>query len=1049
MPPPPSKRARRSPSVASSASSSSYDSLADEPVPTVTLKSKGKASAKLHRDDSPLDITTDAWVWAKPTERDPALRKIDGKAAKWSVYSETAEDHTARWRVIRAATAAGRMGYMAGATTGAPKGTSYTKHLITVYVGNGDDADAHAAVLRVLRRDAGVKDRVWCTDEQTRARWWEAAEGATTIVRASGAPPPPAAPAASRGSATIATAPAASRGSATIAATCSEFADGINWDDPAVLAELETVDLTVRKLAAAASPPPKSLPVTKLKPGQQLVVVVAGTKEWNNDAAAERALRTVANDYGVIRNVLLVHGDNQGADRTAARVARKMGYEVVAELANWNAEGSAAGPRRNARMFDAHRPHLLVVLADALTDARGALSCISEAKRHGVAVRTFSSRGEVHDGSSAHKTPSPPSSHKFSAHSRAAVHEADDDAVLAACGMTTTDAKPATHTKPARGGAGAPREADDDEVLAAFSAPKATLTTMALPKAVAVSGLPREADDDEVLAACGTGGAVAHAIAPAAEPPRQWKSSSSVVLKGLTDPDTVCVSNPPHHMDFVRPPLPPKQTPATNETADVGDDVGDDKHEDTDDEGGDAGAAELDLLGFEQLAALEEAHVLPTRASPPTRAELALRLPIRKPPALRLTVGEFFKLRVMVTREQAEALRRAKQGSDTWLDGRMFCLTASVYGAAAGMSPYQPPRGNGGLVQDKLWNLFSGNEATRWGNAHEPHARESFLAWFKTTLLRERYASAGKSAEAYAAAAAKVRLLEFGLIVFPQTPWMGASPDGVVLYLDVDDTLKMDLVEFKCPFYLWNTPDHPYAKSDKNTPPYYNAQIQGIMGYLNAHTDDWRAIVTTDLADDAALQPHLATARWTFTQCWFVVWQPRQLWITRRDFDAAMYAERLFPALKAWYFDAFLPAATHKENGLLAFGEEEPCGATLVAPDWTDAELAAVVAATEAAATHSHTTWPLDAIVARLTALADGGVAARHAFKSERDTKGKHKLECLRRSLPLALKGADAEATASVIDALARMVGPAHTREWVSNDPLRALDAAFDADATH
>ena len=111
-------------------------------------------------------------------------------------------------------------------------------------------------------------------------------------------------------------------------------------------------------------------------------------------------------------------------------------------------------------------------------------------------------------------------------------------------------------------------------------------------------------------------------------------------------------------------------------------------------------------------------------------------------------------------------------------------------------------------------------------------------------------------------------------------------------------------MEFKCPAYLRNTVNHPYQKYTKSTPPHYLSQIQGIMGYLNAHGRNLR-------------------------KCWFVVWQPHQTWITPHEFDAKYYAD-MHDKLRAWYFHKLLPAFAHKDNGLLAFGETVPTDVVVV-----------------------------------------------------------------------------------------------------------------------
>lgn len=251
----------------------------------------------------------------------------------------------------------------------------------------------------------------------------------------------------------------------------------------------------------------------------------------------------------------------------------------------------------------------------------------------------------------------------------------------------------------------------------------------------------------------------------------------------------------------------------------------------------------------------------------------------------RVKPSEYYDRYVARTPEQCDAERSAPQRSDAWLDARRYSITASQFGGATGESPYQTPED---VVVDKVWNTFKGNAATEWGTTHEPHAKEAFCAWF-TEHLRGR----GLSGE--------FRFIEENLLKFAEEPWMAVSPDGIVEYVDESGNMRAELVEFKCPAYLRHTPRHPYAKWPANTPSYYRSQIQGIMGYLNAHHP-----------------------RWAFRHCWFVVWQPHQTWITLHAYDAAYYTDALHPALRDWYFTRLLPAMTAKHNGLLARGDIHP-----------------------------------------------------------------------------------------------------------------------------
>jgi putative phage-type endonuclease len=126
------------------------------------------------------------------------------------------------------------------------------------------------------------------------------------------------------------------------------------------------------------------------------------------------------------------------------------------------------------------------------------------------------------------------------------------------------------------------------------------------------------------------------------------------------------------------------------------------------------------------------------------------------------------------------------QGSDAWHTARKGRLTASLFGAALGVSPF--------MSRQALWKQltgrvepFQGNAATEYGTAHEPIALSAYEVM------------AGEI----------VRPAEF--VRFED--WSGASPDGLV---GADG-----LLEIKCPassviYAEW--PDH------------YRAQVIGQLG---------------------------------------------------------------------------------------------------------------------------------------------------------------------------------------------------------------------------
>lgn len=118
--------------------------------------------------------------------------------------------------------------------------------------------------------------------------------------------------------------------------------------------------------------------------------IVCGGRQYTNWQVIEKALWAIHRKHGPF---VLVHGDCEGADRTAEQVAEVInavnedaGFDeelIVIErhCADWNTHGKAAGPMRNR--------HMASLGADgcvAFPGQRGTASMVDIAKNHGIPV---------------------------------------------------------------------------------------------------------------------------------------------------------------------------------------------------------------------------------------------------------------------------------------------------------------------------------------------------------------------------------------------------------------------------------------------------------------------------------------------------------------------------------------------------------------------------------------------------------------------------------------------------------------------------------------
>ncbi len=265
-----------------------------------------------------------------------------------------------------------------------------------------------------------------------------------------------------------------------------------------------------------------------------------------------------------------------------------------------------------------------------------------------------------------------------------------------------------------------------------------------------------------------------------------------------------------------------------------------------------------------------------------------------------MTIELFYDTFVKRTAEQCLLEFQAPQRSAAWLDARRHAITASSFGAASGNNKYSSPKA---CAIDKLWSTFKGNAMTEYGTYHETDARDSFVFQLNSTLkptLLDLYGGPYDSFE----------LHECGLIKHHDQPWMAVSPDGL-LELKGSKGSVWAVVEYKCPARLRHSTGHPYCTSPHNVPIYYMDQVQGIMGLLNKYPDLLSYVSKTSVS-----RPEGPKA------CFFVVWQPLQVHVTRLPFDREYYTKTLEPALEDWFFKRYLPLAVLKHNGALVDGTD-------------------------------------------------------------------------------------------------------------------------------
>ena len=115
-------------------------------------------------------------------------------------------------------------------------------------------------------------------------------------------------------------------------------------------------------------------------------VLVCGSRHWTDGAL-------ILDELSALPDVeVVIEGEAPGADTLAAAAARQLDIPVRAFPADWEREGRAAGPLRNARMLAEGHPALVLAFHDDLASSRGTADMVARARRVGVSVRLIKHR---------------------------------------------------------------------------------------------------------------------------------------------------------------------------------------------------------------------------------------------------------------------------------------------------------------------------------------------------------------------------------------------------------------------------------------------------------------------------------------------------------------------------------------------------------------------------------------------------------------------------------------------------------------------------------
>lgn len=112
-------------------------------------------------------------------------------------------------------------------------------------------------------------------------------------------------------------------------------------------------------------------------------VIIAGGREFSDYALLCESCDKFLCQKHQTHDIVVISGTARGADTLGERYAHERGYAVEKYPADWNRDGKAAGPIRNAQM--AKVADALIAFWDG--QSKGTANIIDQAKTRGLSIK--------------------------------------------------------------------------------------------------------------------------------------------------------------------------------------------------------------------------------------------------------------------------------------------------------------------------------------------------------------------------------------------------------------------------------------------------------------------------------------------------------------------------------------------------------------------------------------------------------------------------------------------------------------------------------------
>jgi hypothetical protein len=115
-------------------------------------------------------------------------------------------------------------------------------------------------------------------------------------------------------------------------------------------------------------------------------VLICGSRGWKDPTPIDTILAGCdVLSEGADEKLVVIQGGARGADTLAATLARGWRAQVITEEADWDRYGKGAGPVRNKKMLDDHKPDVVYAFR-TYGKSNGTDDMCNQARARGIPV---------------------------------------------------------------------------------------------------------------------------------------------------------------------------------------------------------------------------------------------------------------------------------------------------------------------------------------------------------------------------------------------------------------------------------------------------------------------------------------------------------------------------------------------------------------------------------------------------------------------------------------------------------------------------------------